>query len=115
MTLTSTMAWWPRNMLRSSLPRQLAAAGLNLYYWSNDSTPSEIEFVIQYGGHATPVEVKSGTNVKGKSIARYVRNNPEIKGLRFSLLPYKQQEWLTNIPLYSVPFMSEFQLVDVGY
>ena len=27
--------------------------------------------------------------------------NPE-KSIRFSLLPYKDQEWMVNIPLYAV-------------
>lgn len=87
------------------IAQQLSSEDLPLYYWSNENSPAEIDFVIQYEGMATPIEVKSGTNVKGKSIAQYAKNHPEIKGLRFSLLPYKQQDWLTNIPLYSVPFL----------
>lgn len=84
--------------------QQLAAAGFELYYWSNERTPSELDFVIQLGAEAVPVEVKAGTNVKGKSIAQFVKDNPGQRGLRFSLLGYKQQEWLTNIPLYALPF-----------
>ncbi|MCM1310255.1 MAG: AAA family ATPase [Bacteroides sp.] len=85
--------------------QQLSSENVQLFYWSKENSPAEIDFVIQQGSAAIPIEVKSGTNVKGKSIAEYVKNNPEIKGLRFSLLPYKQQDWLTNIPLYAIPFL----------
>lgn len=84
--------------------QQLSAAGMELFYWSNDRTPAELDFVIQYGSEAYPIEVKSGTNVRGKSIAQYVKDNPGKKGFRFSMLGYCEQDWLTNIPLYAVPF-----------
>lgn len=84
--------------------QQLASAGYALYYWTNDSTPAEIDFAIQKEGKAFPVEVKASRNVRGKSIAQYIKNNPGVRGLRFSLLDYKEQDWLTNIPLYEIPY-----------
>lgn len=87
--------------------QQLTAADIPLYYWSNDKTPAELDFVIQKHDEILPVEVKAGTNVRGKSIAQFVEKNPGIKGVRFSLMGYRQQEWLTNIPLYEAPFRAE--------
>lgn len=84
--------------------QQLASAGYALYYWTNDSTPAEIDFAIQKEGKAFPIEVKASRNVRGKSIAQYIKNNPGVTGLRFSLLDYKEQDWLTNIPLYEIPY-----------
>lgn len=84
--------------------QQLSAAGIDLYYWSNDKTPAELDFVIQYDDAIYPVEVKASTNVRGKSIAQFIRDNPGMKGFRFSLLGYKTQDNLTNIPLYALPF-----------
>lgn len=85
--------------------QQLVSDSNTIYYWSNDTTPSEIDFVMQYGTSVYPIEVKGGVNVKGKSIAQYIKKYPELKGLRFSLLPYREQDWITNYPLYSVPFV----------
>lgn len=87
--------------------QQLKAAGIELFYWSNDKTPAELDFVIQKDDDVLPVEVKSGTNVRGKSISRFVEQNPDKRGVRFSLLGYRQQERITNIPLYEVPFFAE--------
>lgn len=84
--------------------QQLVAAGYSLYYWTNDSTPAEIDFAIQRDDRVYPIEVKASRNVRGKSIAQYVQDNPGLKGFRFSLLDYREQEWLTNIPLYEIPY-----------
>ncbi len=89
--------------------QQLSAANLDLYYWSNDRTPAELDFIIQLDGDVYPIEVKAGTNVRGKSIAQFVKDNPGKRGFRFSLLGYKEQEWLTNIPLYVVPLWASMQ------
>lgn len=84
--------------------QQLASAGFSLYYWTNDSTPAEIDFVIQKEGKVYPIEVKASRNVRGKSIAQYIKDNPGITGLRFSLLDFKEQDWITNIPLYEISY-----------
>ena len=84
--------------------QQLASAGFSLYYWTNNSTPAEIDFAIQKEGKAYPIEVKASRNVRGKSIAQYINNNPGLTGLRFSLLDFKEQDWITNIPLYEIPY-----------
>lgn len=84
--------------------QQLASAGYALYYWTNNSTPAEIDFVIQRGENVYPIEVKASQNVRGKSIAQYIKDNPGLTGLRFSLLDYKEQDWITNIPLYEIPY-----------
>lgn len=91
-------------MAEEYVAQQLASAGKKLYYWSNDRTPAELDFVIQCKDEACPVEVKANVNVRGKSIAQFVKNNPGRRGIRFSLLGYKEQEHLTNIPLYALPF-----------
>ncbi len=39
-----------------------------------------------------------------KSLHQYIRDNPGLHGLRFSMSPYREQEWVTNIPLYAVKY-----------
>lgn len=91
-------------MAEEYVAQQLVANGVEPYYWSNDSTPAEIDFVIQLADNVYPIEVKASTNVRGKSIARYAKENPGKRGLRYSLLGYQKHDWLTNYPLYAVPF-----------
>ena len=31
-------------------------------------------------------------------------DNPGLHGLRFSMSPYRKQDWMTNIPLYAVRY-----------
>ncbi len=83
--------------------QQLSAAGLRLYYWSNDNSSAELDFVVELGGNVCPVEVKASTNVRGKSLTQFLKDNPGSKGIRYSLLGYKQQDGLTNYPLYAAP------------
>lgn len=47
-----------------------------------------------------PIEVKAGGNVKGKSLRIFCSENNLHTSVRFSLLPWKRQENLINIPLY---------------
>lgn len=85
--------------------QQLEGCGITPYYWSNDRTPAEIDFVIQWDDIVYPVEVKAGTSVRGKSISQYIKDNRGLRGIRFSMLPYREQETITNYPLYSLPLI----------
>ncbi len=84
--------------------QQLVAAGLTPYYWSNDSTPAKIDFVVQDDRGVFPIEVKAEENVRAKSMAAYISSHPEaqLHGLRFSMKGYEQQSWMTNVPLYAI-------------
>jgi len=84
--------------------QQLVSSGFEPHYWSNDRTPAEIDFVIQSDDRVIPVEVKAETNVRARSMAEYIKTNPDqgLKGLRISMRGYEQQEWMTNIPLYGI-------------
>lgn len=84
--------------------QQLEALNIHPHYWSNDTTPAEIDFVIQAGGRAIPVEVKAEGNVRAKSMSEYIKNHPDdqLKGLRISMRGYVDQDWMENIPLYAI-------------
>lgn len=101
---SNAMAEFKGMLAEEFVCQQLEACGIEPFYWSNDRTPAEIDFIIQQDEEAIPIEVKAAVNVRGKSIAQYAKENPGKRGLRFSLLPFKRQEWLTNHPLYSLPF-----------
>jgi predicted AAA+ superfamily ATPase len=46
-------------------------AEMPLYYWANDKNTSEIDFIIQKWDQVIPLEVKSGFNLKAKSLKAY--------------------------------------------
>jgi hypothetical protein len=83
--------------------QQLIALGLQPYYWSNDKTPAEIDFVVQTQQRVIPIEVKAEENVKSRSMSSYIHNNPQLnlKGLRISMRNYIDQGWMENYPLYA--------------
>lgn len=82
--------------------QQLQVLGFSPYYWSNSKTPAEIDFVIQEGSRVIPIEVKAEENVRARSLAQFVKDNPQLKGLRFSMKGYVNQEWMENVPLPAI-------------
>lgn len=84
---------------------QMMPYGMPIYYYSSNDSKVEIDFVVQTPNRVIPVEVKAGENVKSKSLRTYVVVlHPELhlKGLRFSMKTYVDQEWMENYPLYMV-------------
>lgn len=75
-----------------------------VYYYSNENSTLEIDFVVQHESDIVPIEVKAEENLRAKSLRQYVNDNAGLHGIRFSMSPYRQQDWLTNIPLYAVKY-----------
>ncbi len=72
------------------------------YYYSNQKSRNEIDFLIQKKGNVIPIEVKAEENLKSKSLKAYTdKFNPEY-AIRFSMSNYREQEWVINIPLWNV-------------
>lgn len=81
---------------------EIASSGVKTYYHSVDNSSIEIDFVIQHGTAVVPIEVKAEANVKSKSLKTFIDNNPHLRGLRFSMKDYIDQQWMVNVPLYAV-------------
>lgn len=75
---------------------------LSIYYWSADNSRGEIDFLLQNEDKIIPIEVKAEENLQAKSLRVFVERNPGLKGVRLSMSPYRDQDWLTNYPLYSI-------------
>lgn len=82
--------------------QQLKVLGLYPYYWSNAKTPAEIDFIIQKGSRVIPIEVKAEENVRARSLSQFIKDNPQLKGLRISMKGYINQDWMENIPLIAI-------------
>lgn len=87
---------------------QLKSMGQSLYYHAVDNSTIEIDFLTQWRNRVLPIEVKAEVNVKSKSLRTFISNHPELKGLRYSMLPYEAHDWMVNVPLYAclAPFES---------
>ena len=73
-----------------------------IYYWTNETSRSEVDFVIQRESKVIPVEVKAATNLKARSLKIYMEQfKPEL-AIRTSLADYKKTENLVDIPLYAI-------------
>ena len=84
------------------LQQLMADNRLSVYYWSADNSRGELDFLVQRGSDILPVEVKAEENLKAKSLRSFVERNPALHGVRLSMSPYREQDWMTNYPLYSV-------------
>ena len=81
--------------------QELIASNLKPCYYSKENSTLEIDFIVQKE-ELYPIEVKAEENVKAKSLRTVHDSNSRVKACRFSMLPYKEQDWLTNVPLYAV-------------
>lgn len=83
--------------------QQMKSHGVSpIYYHKTDDSRLELDFVIQRQAHLLPIEVKAEGNVRANSLSTLLKNTPSLTAVRYSMLPYKEQGQLTNIPLYAV-------------
>ncbi len=71
-------------------------------YWTNDRSTSEVDFVIQDKEKLIPIEVKSSENLKARSFKFFCEKYQPETAIRTSLSDYKQESWMTNVPLYGL-------------
>jgi uncharacterized protein len=84
------------------LQQLITLKGVSTYYWSPEHTRAEVDFLLQMKGKVVPLEVKAAENLHAKSLRVYFQKyEPEI-AFRSSLSDYRQEEWMTNWPLYAI-------------
>lgn len=72
-----------------------------LFYWTSEGK-AEVDFIIDVNGTPVPIEVKSGTSTKKKSLNVYRKEySPEIS-VRTSLRNIAYDGKLLNVPLYAI-------------
>ena len=86
------------NIVCQTLKQQL---GKSPHYWTSQGK-AELDFLIQQSGNIYPIEVKSGTNTKAKSLVTYHKKyNPRLR-IRISNKNPKMTDGLLNVPLCMV-------------
>ncbi|MBQ2995529.1 MAG: ATP-binding protein [Peptococcaceae bacterium] len=82
--------------------QELRAYGKELYYYSVDNSSGEIDFVLQHGVRIIPLEVKAEENLNAKSLRAFCQKYQPDIALRTSMSDYREQDWMTNVPLYAL-------------
>ncbi len=80
---------------------QLQPLDIPIFYYSTNNSQVEIDFVIQSEQRIVPIEVKAEVNVKSKSLRTFIDKHPTFHGLRLSMRPSQDQDWMSNRPLYA--------------
>lgn len=80
--------------------------GYQLYFYKNETTKKEIDFIIQKDGAPVPIEVKSGNN-RANSLKSFLKNNRDISyGYKFADSNIGiDDDGIITLPLYMVAFI----------
>lgn len=82
---------------------EILASGVSqAFYFSDSAGSTEIDFIVQTDSGIMPIEVKAAENLRSKSLRTFIAAHENLSGVRFSLSPYREQDWMRNIPLYAV-------------
>jgi predicted AAA+ superfamily ATPase len=76
-----------------------------LYYWHREmpASQAEVDYIIQQKSNIIPIEVKSGTTGRLKSLHEFFKTHPTTSyAIRFSGHNYSQYEKIHSYPLYAV-------------
>lgn len=79
-----------------------AVDDLPVYYYTKPNAKQEIDFMIMIKNQAIPVEAKAGENLQAKSLKQYIIENSPTKAIKTSLMPFKSNEIIDNVPLYAI-------------
>ena len=79
----------------------------NLYYWTRDkkNSSAEIDYLIQQNAQITPIEVKSGSIGRMKSMMLYKEAYQPKQAIKISQAPYNDQQDILELPLYAVEYL----------
>lgn len=72
-----------------------------IFYYSAENSQSELDFLLQNERHLIPVEVKAEENLQAKSLRQFSKKYPDSKPVRISMNPYREEDWMINLPLYA--------------
>lgn len=90
------------------LQQLISEAGIVPYYYSAQNSRGEIDFLVQGRTSVIPIEVKAEENLRAKSLRAFCdKYNPDY-AVRTSMSDYREQDWMTNIPLYNIDRITTF-------
>jgi len=84
------------------LTQLVSELGLKPFYYSEERSTGEIDFLVQLAGSVIPIEVKAAENLQAKSLKAYADKYKPNNVIRTSLSDYRKEDWLINLPLYAI-------------
>lgn len=100
--VNSTISDRARGLLAENyVAEQLIAKGYDLHYWESDGQ-AEVDFVCRIDGDLIPIEVKSGDNVRAKSLQTYIKKYTPPYSVRLSTKNFGFENGIKSIPLYAL-------------
>lgn len=84
------------------LQELILAEAENVSYWTNSDGIAELDFVCEKESVFYPFEVKATENLQAKSLKVFREKHPNIHCYRTSLSNYRDEDWMSNIPLYLI-------------
>ena len=82
--------------------QELVACGIESGYWTPDEGISEVDFVVQGRSGVYPLEAKSSTNTKAKSLRVYVDEYHPQFSIKTSLKNFSDSSAVHSLPLYAL-------------
>lgn len=86
-------------LIENYIAQELARQGHGAFYWTS-SGQAELDFVLQLNDEIYPIEVKSGTSTKKKSLITYTQKYEPGLAIRTSPMNLKLDGRILNCPLY---------------
>lgn len=94
---------------KGAMTEQFVAQQLKLtrevFYWSAANATAEVDFLIQSHREIIPIEAKAEENLKAKSLKVFSEKFQTKMVIRTSMSRFREQDWMTNWPLYAINFL----------
>ena len=79
---------------------ELRIKGYDSYYWESEGK-AELDFMIQKETNIIPIEVKSNTNTKSRSLDLYIKMYDPKYAIRISEKNFGFENKIKSVPLYA--------------
>ncbi len=89
------------------IAQELIHSDYQLFYWTSKGK-AEVDFIIEHEGTVYPLEVKSGSSSKKKSLKVYQDSYQPTQLIRSSSMNLRQDGDLLNCPLYLIEELPKF-------
>ena len=81
--------------------QELRTAGVEVFYYANDESRGEIDFIVNLASDVVPIEVKSGKNISTRALNEFVAKNPMARPMILSTQPLNVRHGVQLVPLYT--------------
>ena len=104
--------WFRGALAENYVMQSLVANGVRPFYWTpGTSSSGEVEFVVQTRrGAIVPIEVKSGSNVRSRSLNAYRKKCGTAVAVRISEKNFGFEGGILSVPLYATFCLDEESL-----